>query len=247
METAKKKVLIDSGSDIESCVAILMALASPEIEVVGITSATDEDFPVLKELCLLAEKRHIPLYKPEKAPDFIKLAMEDFSGSLYIASLSDCRNIYQVLKDIPPEKIQIKQLFVTEKYIADSLKASLLYKIDKLTLISSDLAEVIRITLHDLVIMEALHTKSATYISEQIKEKLANNPENYLVLYNPIAVACILRPALFGGIFGSASFYGGIAKEESFATEEQNNILCINEVNIDAFFALLNERLAMLP
>ncbi len=229
MQTLKKKVLIDSGYGTESSVAILMALASPEIDVVGITGYEQKSVDSLQKLCALAQKKAIPVYGTDEAPAFIKAAAEEFGNSLYVASLGSFKNIFNVLQENPTLLSSLKQLIVAEKYLNSAIKELIFTCKERLTLISSHLDGEVKVALPDLVIMEALKTKSATYLAGQIKEKLEESSENYFILYNPIVIACILRPALFGGVFG-----------------EEKNILSINEVNIDAFFALLNERLAML-
>lgn len=240
MEIASKKVLINADNTIESSLSIYIALSSPEIEVVGITSTKESNHSFLEELCFLSGKK-IPIYTHKQVKDFIKASTEEYSDRLYIASLGDFEDIYQILKDAPLKKNIAKQYVVTEEAIIPYLKETFLYTQGKMTVISKDLRNSVKMTSSDLLIIEALQAKSGNCLSNRIREEIEKNDEGYLILYNPIVIGCILRPALFGGRYEDLSILS--SNREKISQEEQK-ILWIKEVNIDGFLNLIHERLS---
>ncbi|MGD9638845.1 MAG: nucleoside hydrolase [Alphaproteobacteria bacterium] len=78
----KNKIIIDTDPGVDDAIAIFLALASPEIEVLGLTTVAgnvplETSFDNARRICALANRKDIPIFKGFKKPlkrDFVDAA-----------------------------------------------------------------------------------------------------------------------------------------------------------------------------
>ena len=242
----RKRIIIDTGNAIDDLIGVFMALGSHETEVLAIT-VPEEIKPELQNICKIAKKDNTPILSKEEGVDFITKTLQASQNNIYLASMGDFSTFAEVFDNNPELTDNFKQLIVSLKNISPKANKSIFCSKERITLISDSTKDILNLSEEKLEQLNTKRTAPIDYIYKAIKENFEKTGNNNFMLYNPLVIACILKPALCSGIFCGVSLRE--EEDKSYISDfswNNNNILHIDNVNKNAFFEFLNDSLSVL-
>lgn len=247
--TPKKRIIIDTKNGVDEIIALLVALASDEAEVLAITTPADmnED---LQKICKIAGK-NIPVLSEKEAVNFVINTLNVYPSSadsdVYLASMGDFSVFAKAFEKKPETMDKFKLLAVGLRNISPKANKSIFLAKEKIAMLGEWVSDTLCLPENTIQKLAKKENNLAKYLADEILKNLAKTGSRNFMLYNPIIMACILKPALCSGIFCGVS----ITKkgDESFVADfswDNKNILRIDNINESAFLDFLDTKLSLL-
>ena len=299
----KTKVIIDTDPGIDDAIALFMAMASADLDIVGITTVNgnvnvDKAEYNARRICEFAWHSNIKVYKgcpkplkrsvlnaewvhgedglagmdfpeptykgeKENAVDFIiDTLMEAEDREITILAVGPLTNIATAFLKEPKIIRKIREVIIMAgAFCEDGPRGNATPYAEFNVLADPHAAEIVfdRVERATVIPMEVGMQARAddAYIEKmrdlrKIEEKHLDGiaPETGTSLYDPCAVGCLLRPALFSGKYGTVSVNTDEDDEKfgmtSFIEGNKRNCLVTYKVDKEAFKNMLLDSLAAL-